>query len=91
MHSVIYLHGKRINHRDIKLDNIIINPSNLRTKIIDFGFAKFLDRQEKVNYFCGTPSYMAPELILKKTSLSLTVDIWAMGVLYYILLLNKYA
>lgn len=49
-----------------------------------------MDRQEKANYFCGTPSYMAPELILKKTSLSLTVDIWAVGVLYYILLLNKY-
>jgi MAP/microtubule affinity-regulating kinase len=85
------LHKRNINHRDIKLDNIIINPKNLRTKIIDFGFAKFIKKDmKKVNYFCGTPSYMAPELIKKKTSLSLSVDIWAVGVLYYILLLNKY-
>lgn len=67
-----------------------MNSKTLRTKIIDFGFAKFIKkREEKVNYFCGTPSYMAPELILKKTSLALSVDIWAVGVLYFILLLNK--
>ena len=56
---------KKIAHRDIKLDNIMVNE-NYDVKIIDFGFSLFTTKTKKLNLHCGTPSYMAPELVAKK-------------------------
>lgn len=56
------MHSKHICHRDIKLDNIIINEAN-EVKLIDFGFAITVT-SERLE-FCGTPSYMAPEIVTK--------------------------
>lgn len=60
-----FFHNLNISHRDIKMDNILVDMAspNLNTKIIDFGFATQTTRQnEKLKTFCGTPAYMAPEL-----------------------------
>lgn len=59
------MHMKSVCHRDIKLENILIDD-NLKLKIIDFGFAICSPFDRKINSFCGTPSYMAPEIVLKK-------------------------
>jgi len=48
-------------HRDIKLENIIIDPETKIIKIIDFGFAVYSTKNLKL--FCGTPTYMAPEIL----------------------------
>ena len=56
-----YLHKKQICHRDIKLDNIICGDQ--KVKIIDFGFAT--STKEPLKVFCGTPSYMSPEIVQK--------------------------
>ena len=64
MKGIEYCHSKGIAHRDIKLDNILIgNREN--TKLIDFGFSTKMPIGMKSKMFCGTPSYMAPEIIKK--------------------------
>ena len=64
-----YLHSKGIAHRDVKLDNILIEERTKMIKIIDFGFAAFITNSDgstqRLKIFCGTPSYMAPELVRK--------------------------
>ena len=87
--GVQYLHTKKIAHRDIKLDNIMVNE-NYDVKIIDFGFSLFTTKNKKLNLHCGTPSYMAPELVAKKDYLGSPVDVWALGVLLYKMLTGYY-
>lgn len=60
-----YCHKKFVAHRDIKLENIMIDP-NKRLKLIDFGFSVVIPPDCSVNVFCGTPSYMSPEIVNKK-------------------------
>lgn len=54
-----YMHTMHIAHRDIKLENIILDEE-LNPKIIDFGFSTCIQADKKIKIFCGTPSYMAP-------------------------------
>ena len=87
--AINYLHSKQICHRDIKPENIMLSRENDLTsiKIIDFGLsAQNFDKLINNNY-CGTFIYMAPELIEKKLYF-ISVDIWSIGILMY-LLLNK--
>ena len=57
-----YLHSQKICHRDLKLENILIDDRNT-VKIIDYGFSVYQPDDAKLKIFCGTPSYMAPEII----------------------------
>lgn len=61
VYAVKYLHSKNICHRDLKFENILIDDRN-NIKIIDFGFSILCDPSKKLTLFCGTPSYMAPEI-----------------------------
>jgi len=54
-----YLHEQNIAHRDLKLENILVDSDN-RIKIIDLGFSQFIKPGDKLNVYCGTPSYMSP-------------------------------
>ena len=54
-----YMHRINIAHRDIKLENVILDEE-LNPKLIDFGFSTCIESSKKVKIFCGTPSYMAP-------------------------------
>ena len=82
-----YCHTKHICHRDIKLENIIIEEKEdeLNVKLIDFGFASAVVKNKMLNFFCGTPSYMPPEIVQKKDYLGLNSDIWCLGILLYTL------
>ncbi|CAD8188756.1 unnamed protein product [Paramecium octaurelia] len=82
-----YLQSKQIIHRDLKLDNVLIN--NGVVKLIDFGFAVQTDGN-KLSVFCGTPNYMAPELLLKIVCYSYEVDMWALGIILYHLIAIAY-
>lgn len=84
-----YLHGRNIAHRDIKLDNILLDEEK-RIKIIDFGFSVLIEKDKTMSTFCGTPSYMAPELANKKDYNGSEVDVWAMGVVLYAILAGKF-
>ena len=80
-----YVHAMSIAHRDIKLENIIMDDLHC-VKIIDFGFSTLSPVSEKAKVFCGTPSYMSPEIVLRKEYAGQAADMWALGVLLFALL-----
>jgi len=59
-------------------------------KIIDFGFSVLINPSQKLKIFCGTPSYMAPELTQKREYDGKAVDMWALGVLLYVMLAGTF-
>ena len=87
--GIKHIHSKNIVHRDIKLENILIDLNN-RVKICDFGIGVILNSEDELLYDqCGTPMYMAPEIILcskKKGYKGFPVDIWSSGIALYIML-----
>ena len=80
-----YIHKKKIIHRDIKLDNILIDLTNT-IKICDFGVSRKIEKGNLIYERCGTPAYIAPEIYAKIGYDNGQCDIWSAGVtLYYIL------
>ena len=80
-----YCHSKKILHRDIKLDNILLTVEG-EVKICDFGVSKVVKPGEKMSEQCGTPAYIAPEILLDKGYEGFAVDIWSAGVVLYAML-----
>ena len=70
-------------HRDLKLENLMLDKNGY-VKIIDFGFACI--SREKLRVFCGTPSYMSPEIVSKREYSGPSADIWACGIILFVLL-----
>ncbi|CDW76958.1 protein kinase domain protein [Stylonychia lemnae] len=84
-----YLHSHRIIHRDLKLGNLFLNDK-MEIKLGDFGLATKLDFDgEKKRTICGTPNYIAPEVLEGKAGHSYEVDIWSLGVIIYTLIIGK--
>ena len=84
-----YLHNHRIIHRDLKLSNLFLSE-NMELKVGDFGLATKLDFEgEKKRTVCGTPNYIAPEILDGKFGYSFEVDIWSLGVIIYTLIIGK--
>jgi MAP/microtubule affinity-regulating kinase len=79
--AIKHCHKKCVVHRDVKLENILVSEQNI-VKLIDFGFSIAIAPDTKLNIFCGTPSYMAPEIV-NKQNYSFGVDIWALGIVLY--------
>lgn len=104
LQGLSYLHSKDIIHRDLKPENILLNiiPSNdngkhdpwddgelyVQVKIADFGLAKFIGNFQFTTTLCGTPSYVAPEILVNSIDrkYNKSVDMWSVGVLIYICL-----
>ena len=76
-----YLIDRNIIHRDLKPQNILISDSD-EIKITDFGFARYYKQNEMVETICGSPLYMAPE-IMKKKKYKSNVDLWSVGIIMY--------
>ena len=84
------MHSKHVIHRDLKLENILIDRKTKQTKLIDFGFSKQVSSvRDRLTHVCGTHVYMSPELVQKREYIAGGVDIWALGVLLFILLTGK--
>ena len=80
-----YIHKKKIVHRDIKLDNVLIDLTNT-VKICDFGVSRILQPGDIMYEHCGTPAYIAPEIFKNEGYEGYSCDIWSAGVtLYYML------
>ena len=86
--SVSYLHSKNVIHRDLKLENFLFqdetNDSEL--KMIDFGLSKHFNIGELQHDMVGTPYTVAPEVLVSKDGYNEKVDVWAIGVITYLLL-----
>ncbi|QPG75384.1 hypothetical protein FOA43_002738 [Brettanomyces nanus] len=96
-----YLHSMGIVHRDLKPENILleiesgeqklpwdVNEHSVRVKIADFGLAKFIGKLSFTNTLCGTPAYVAPEVLVNQNvrRYNKSVDMWSVGVLMYVCL-----
>uniref|UniRef100_A0A671LME7 Serine/threonine-protein kinase PLK n=1 Tax=Sinocyclocheilus anshuiensis TaxID=1608454 RepID=A0A671LME7_9TELE len=83
-----YLHNNRVIHRDLKLGNLFLND-DMDVKIGDFGLATKIEFDgERKKTLCGTPNYIAPEVLCKKGH-SFEVDVWSLGCILYTLLVGK--
>ena len=82
-----YLHEKNIVYRDLKPENVLLGRDG-SAKLGDFGFAKKLDKGSHTYTFCGTPGYVAPEVVLAR-GYGTSVDWWGLGVLMYVLLTGQ--
>ncbi|KAM8818590.1 serine/threonine-protein kinase ULK1 isoform 2-T2 [Rhynchonycteris naso] len=90
------LHSKGIIHRDLKPQNILLsnpggrraNPNNIRVKIADFGFARYLQSNMMAATLCGSPMYMAPEVIMSQ-HYDGKADLWSIGTIVYQCLTGK--
>ena len=84
-----YLHQLKIIHRDLKLANLFLSDT-LQLKLGDFGLATKIEFEgERKRSLCGTPNYIAPEILDGKRGHSFEVDIWSLGVIIYTLLIGK--
>lgn len=84
--ALFYLHSRSIVHRDLKPENLLVHRNkdgSISLKLADFGLA--MEVKEPIFTVCGTPTYVAPE-ILSEIGYGLEVDMWAVGVITYILL-----
>ena len=80
-----YLHARNVLHRDIKLDNILLDGKGI-VKIADFGVSKQVRPGEIMREQCGTPAYIAPEIIRDRGYTGFKADLWSAGVVLYAML-----
>lgn len=88
--AVKYLHNQGITHRDLKPENVLLSSEKNETviKITDFGLSKVVGEQSLMKTLCGTPSYLAPEVLVNcgTGGYSKAVDLWSLGVILFICL-----
>ncbi|ORY49962.1 Pkinase-domain-containing protein [Rhizoclosmatium globosum] len=82
--AIQYCHINGIVHRDLKPENILLD-SHGNMKLIDFGFSNVVRDGNMMDTFCGSPSYAAPEMIARRKYNGQDVDIWALGVILFVL------
>lgn len=85
LEALHYCHNLNILHRDIKLDNIILDSEGM-IKIGDFGVSKIIDPKQIMYDQCGTPAYIAPEILRDKGYKGCGIDVWSSGVVLYAML-----
>ena len=86
--GLVECHRLRFVHRDLKCENMLLSR-NLRLKISDFGFSRRFTDTQKLETYCGSYAYAAPEIIIGEPYLGRTADIWSIGVILYAMVCGK--
>lgn len=86
--AIDYVHRNSIVHRDLKIENIIIDHND-NVKLLDFGLSNFYDNKMFLKTFCGSLYFAAPELLLGYTYTGPEIDVWSLGVILYVMLCGK--
>jgi len=81
--AISSLHARGVAHKDLKPENIFIDPSTHQIKIIDFGLSVIVNDGQLVDQYCGSPMYMAPEVLNRDPHDPRLADIWSLGVVLY--------
>merc|ERR1712238_150833 len=87
-----YMHDRKIRvaHRDLKPENLLLESRDRSkltpVKLADFGFAKSIQSKNSCRSLCGTPGYLAPEILERFPSYDVPCDIWSVGVILFLLL-----
>jgi len=87
--ALAYLHGNRVVHRDLKLENFVITAGGA-VKIIDFGLSARVTPQSKLGDVCGSMAYSPPEIVMQVPYDGTQADIWSLGIVLYALLLGGF-
>lgn len=87
--ALAYCHDRGIYHLDVKPENILVDKADWKVKIIDFAFSVKSADNSRVKRYCGTPSYMCPEVLRKESFYPDKADVWAVGILAYRLYTGK--
>ncbi|GBF88421.1 hypothetical protein Rsub_01133 [Raphidocelis subcapitata] len=80
--ALAYCHDSEVVHRDVKLENILLDGSGA-IKVIDFGLAAFFTPGRRLRVHCGSPSYAAPEIVARRSYEGPPVDVWSLGVVLF--------
>lgn len=86
--AVDYIHKNSIVHRDLKIENIIIDMND-NIKVLDFGLSNFYDNKMFLKTSCGSLYFAAPELLQGHTYMGPEIDVWSLGVILYVMLCGK--
>ncbi|KAG0418057.1 putative serine/threonine-protein kinase KIN1 like protein, partial [Dictyocoela roeselum] len=83
--AVHYMHANFVVHRDLKIENVIVDVQG-NIKIIDFGLSNFYDTRRFLTTFCGSLYFAAPELLNGDAYVGPEIDIWSLGIILYVML-----
>ena len=82
LYALGHCHSRSVLHRDIKLDNVLMDGDG-GVKLCDFGVSRMVKKGHSIHEQCGTPAYLAPEIIIDRGYMGFSADIWSLGVLLY--------
>jgi serine/threonine protein kinase len=88
LQALAYMHDKRVAHRDIKPENLLLSDHKdmNSVKLADFSFAKHIRKRNDCRTLCGTPGYLAPEMLERFPAYDVKCDVWSVGCLMFLLL-----